>query len=556
MFLAVVLAALVAKGGTFCMYGGTAPKSINAYLDNSHYTSVAFGLAYMTLLETDEITGELKGSIADKWSVSDNGKSFTFEIDRCARWSDGTPITAHDVKWTFDAVMDKRNDTGPWKSILAFFESPEVLGDYTVVFRKRGDSLEDWRDILNCTSFWILPRHKLEGKLFSKINFVGEVSSGPYRFGSAKDEVETVLHRNPSWWKNSANEYNFDRIAFKYFASSENAYIAFKRGKIDYYPVYSARLMAQETSGEDFSRNYILKRRVVNNAPVGFQGFAMNMRREPFNDINVRKAFAYLVDRDRMNKVLMHNEYFLLRSYYHDLYDATHDCKNAFYEYSQEKAAQHLDAAGWRKDPATGKRMKNGVPLTFTYLSRSADEDRYLSLFSQALKEAGVEMKIERKDFASWMRDMDDFNFDMTIASWGAGLVKYPYIQWSSEEASRKGSNNITGFASPEVDRLIAAERRMKTKEERNDAYRKMDYLITEKVPYILLWSIAEVRILYWNKFGMPPSVLSRYGKEEGALYKWWYDEDRSRELERARRTKGFLPTVPVKVHYGERTQK
>jgi hypothetical protein len=83
-----------------------------------------------------------------------------------------------------------------------------------------------------------------------------------------------------------------------------------------------------------------------------------------------------------------------------------------------------------------------------------------------------------------------------------------------------------------------------------------MDYLITEQVPYILLWSIAEVRILYWNKFGMPPAVLSRYGKEEGALYKWWYDEDRSRELERARRTKGFLPTVPVKVHYGERTQK
>ena len=126
--------------------------------------------------------------------------------------------------------------------------------------------------------------------------------------------MKSVLKRNANWWRagleKEKRNCNFDRIIVRYFASGENAYAEFKRGKIDFYPVYSARLMAQETSTEDFSRNFILKRRVVNSAPVGFQGFAMNMRREPFNDLRVRKAMAHLVDRERMNRVLMHGEYF------------------------------------------------------------------------------------------------------------------------------------------------------------------------------------------------------------------------------------------------------
>ena len=554
MFILALIAALAVKGGSITMYGGTAPKSLNAYLDNSHYTSVIFSLAYPTLLGTDEETGELEGQVAESWSVSSDGRQFTFRLDKNAKWSDLTPITAHDVKWTFDTVMDPANDTGPWKSVLSFFESPAVVDDRTVRFTKKSDSSSDWRDILNCSSFWILPKHRFEGRTFSKIDFVGEVSGGAYFFEKAEDEVKSVLKRNANWWRagleKEKRNCNFDRIIVRYFASGENAYAEFKRGKIDFYPVYSARLMAQETSTEDFSRNFILKRRVVNSAPVGFQGFAMNMRREPFNDLRVRKAMAHLVDRERMNRVLMHGEYFLLRSYYHDLYDENNPCENFFYEFNPERAGELLDEAGWKFDPATGRRRKNGKALSFTYLSRSADEDRYLTLFSQALKDCGVEMKIERKDFASWMRDMDEFNFDMTIAAWGAGLVKYPAIQWSSSEASRRGSNNITGFRNDTVDELIEKERSMQTKEERDKAYRQIDKLVSDEVPYVLLWSIAETRILYWNKFGMPGSVLTRYGKEEGALVKWWLDKDRLSELEEERARKGFLPSVPIRVHY------
>ncbi len=554
-FLALIIAATVLKGGQITMFGGTAPKSANAYVDNSHYTSEAFGLVYMTLLGYDEESGELEGALAKSWSVSQDLRRYTFVIDDKAYWSDGQKVTAHDVKWTFDTIMSPANDTGPWKAMLAFFDSPIVENDYTVTFVKKGDSPEDWRDILNCSSFWILPRHRFQSQNFNRIDMIGEVSGGPYSYESSIDEIETTLKRNKNWWKaideKLKDKYNFDRIKFKYFATRENAFTAFKRGKIDYFPVYSASRMAQQTFSEEFSRNYILKRRVQNEAPVGFQGFAMNMRRPPFDDINVRKAIAHLVDRERMNKTLMHGEYFLLKSYYTDLYSDEIPCKNEFFEFNPKKASEYLDKAGWKLDSKSGLRIKGDKKLEFVYLSRGADEDRYLSLFSEALRQAGITMKIERKDFASWMRDMDDFNFDMTIAAWGAGLVKYPAIQWLSTEADRKGSNNITGFKNKEVDKLINEERSMKSRLERNDAYRRIDAIVASEVPYVLLWQCRESRILYWNKFGTPKYVLPRFSREEGALTSWWLDSDREEELSRQRAKNSFLPKVPERVRFG-----
>ena len=161
-----------------------------------------------------------------------------------------------------------------------------------------------------------------------------------------------------------------------------------------------------------------------------------------------------------------------------------------------------------------------------------------------------MKMEIVRKDFAAWMRDMDDFNFDMTWAAWGAGRVKYPELSWSSREAARKGSNNITGFSDPVVDKLIDDEKKMSSMDERTEAYRQMDARIAAAVPYVLLWQTDSTRLLYWNKFGTPPAVLSRLGREEAALSYWWYDMDKAEELFSAISTGGCLPNVPEIVDF------
>ena len=149
---------------------------------------------------------------------------------------------------------------------------------------------------------------------------------------AVKEQIEIRLRRRRDWWAGSKpstrNTMNFDTVVFRYFSSNENAFEAFKKGLVDVYAVYTARIWANETIGEKFDKNWIVKRRVKNHDPIGFQGFAMNMRRPPFDDLRVRKAMAHLVDRETMIRTMMFGAYFLHRSYFEDLYDADHPCTN------------------------------------------------------------------------------------------------------------------------------------------------------------------------------------------------------------------------------------
>ena len=531
-----VASPLARKGGTIRFNGAQAPKSYNAYVDNNAYTRMTFDLMYENMLSTDSDTLEFQPGLARRWAVSDDGREFTFVLDERAKWSDGRPIVAADVKWTFDAVMDPKSDTGPWKTSLGSFESPEVVGERTVVMRKRGDTPKTWRDLLHCGFFPILPSHAFAGKPFNSVSVVGMPTSGPYRLARIDEQVESEFRRNETWWRadfpSSRGVCNFDRIVLRYFADNENAFEALKKKRIDVYPVYSARIMSEGTKGEQFARNWILKRRVRNRAPLGFQGFAMNMRRPPFDKLEVRQAMAKLVDRETMNRTLMNGAYFMLKSYYTDLYDEKHPCENVNWEYDPEGAKKLLAKAGYEKG------------FKFTFLSRSSTDDKFLALFDHALRGCGIEMKIVRKDFAGWMRDMDSFSFDMTWASWGGSMFRNPEMQWHSAEGRRQGGNNIVGLDIPEVDRIIKAENTMMSVAERNDAYRRIDKLVTDAVPYVLLWQTDEHRLLHWNKFGMPEMKLGRYGDESAILGYWWHDPDRAEELDIAVKEGKCLPTV------------
>jgi microcin C transport system substrate-binding protein len=126
---------------------------------------------------------------------------------------------------------------------------------------------------------------------------------------------------------------------------------------------------------------------------------------------------------------------------------------------------------------------------------------------------------------------------------------------WKSSEGRNKGGNNVTGFADAEVDAIIEREKTMMTNSEREDAYRRIDALVCAQVPYILLWHTDEHRVLYWNKFGTPSSVLGRYGDEDGILAYWWFDVDKARELDEAMNanadsSEAFLPAVPLRVDF------
>lgn len=541
------------KGGTLSIYGGQYPKSFNYYLDNNSLTSEIFGGMYETLLTMNGITLDYEPWIADRWTLSDDKKTFTFHISDKARWSDGKPITAEDVKWTFDAIINPKNMTGPHKVSLERFSSPTIVDKKTIRFTAKNIH---WENLGACGGFQILPKHAYASKDFNKINFEFPVVSGLYKLGEIKEGIYTTLQRRKDWWNKDAPNVkgtgNFDILKFRFYADGNNAFEAFKKGLVDLYPVYTSRIWVNDTGGELFTSNRIVKQKIVNSQPIGFQGFAMNMRTFPFNDVKVRKAMALLLDRRKMNHTIMYDQYFLHKSYYEDLYSRKIPCPNPLIEMDKKKARALLSAAGFKVNPKTGLLEKGGKVLSFKFLTRDPTTDKFLAIYAEDLKDVGIELIADKKDWAAWAKDMDSFNYQMTWAAWGAGIFKDPESMWFSKEADRKGSNNITGFKNKEVDRLIEEQKSIFDVNKRNAIVRKIDKILCDETPYILLWNVNYTRLLYWNKFGTPKTVLSKFGRESSAYGYWWIDPDAQADLEDAIKNKGALPPKKSTVVFEE----
>ncbi len=316
--------------------------------------------------------------------------------------------------------------------------------------------------------------------------------------------------------------------------------------------MYTSRIWVEETRGDKFEKNWIVKQRVYNRRPQGFQGFVLNMRREPYTDVRVRRALGHLLDREKMNRLLMYNVYQMQRSYFGDLFTPDHPTPNPYSDYNVAKARTLLREAGWAVNAKTGKLEKSGVPFVVNFLGRSSSFNRFLAIYSEGLKQVGIDLKIDMKDLAVWAKDVDAFNFDMTLQNWAAALKRDPEQLWSSAEADRKTSSNIPGFKHPRVDALIKEQQTIFDVNKRNDIYREIDGLIFQEYPYLLLWNADHVRLLYWNKFGTPDWVLDKYYNEYAALKYWWLDEDAQADLEAARAEGESLPPKPLDIKFGE----
>ena len=540
-------------GGTINIFASQSPKSFNYYLETSYTAAQVWGLMYETLLDSNSVTLADEPGLARKWVIADDKKTFTFHMDPDAKWSDGKPVTAQDVKWTFDIVMDPKSLTGPHKTDLERFESPEIIDDSTIRFSAKE---VHWKNLNAAGGFYILPKHVMAEKDFNKLNFDFPIISGPYRIKELKDGIYVMMERREDWWMRGSVRteglYNFDEIKFRFYAERDNAYEAFKKGDIDVFPVYTAHRWVTQTKGEKFDRNWIVKQKIYNHNPVGYQGFAMNMRRPPLDDVRVRKAIAHLIDRPKMNETLMHKQYFLHKSYYEDLWGQAHPCPNVTVAFEKAAARKLLTDAGWIANPETGILEKDGKQFHLRVLTRSASADKFIAIIKEDFKDVGIELSVDKKDWAAWIKDMDAFNFDLTWAAWGAGPRKDPESMWYSKEADRESGNNYTGFKNDAVDTLIEKQRSIFDINERHEIVRQVDNIIFNEHPYALLWNINYTRLLYWQKFGMPDTILSKYGEETSVIGYWWYDEDTADDLTAAREETVTMPQMPTTINFDD----
>ena len=251
-----------------------------------------------------------------------------------------------------------------------------------------------------------------------------------------------------------------------------------------------------------------------------------------------------------MVRSLMYNAYFLQNSFCRDLYDEKNFNTNPTFDYDPDRAFALLKEAGFVFNPETGKLERDGQPFVVRILTRSAGDATYLALFKESLARLGIELAITQRDFATWMREMKDYNFDVTVAAYSGSLFRDPEAMWSSAYVDTPNGPNLPGFKDERVDALIERQKTEFSLARRNEIMRQIDKIATEAVPYVLTWGTDSVRLLYWNKFGTPDSVLGKYGDELSIPVYWWYDTDSARELETAMKDGTPLPARAAEVNY------
>jgi len=540
-------------GGKFKMVLGPYPSSFNYYTNYTSQSIAVFSLLYDGLFDIHPLTLDWSPRIARSIEVSDDQLTYTINLDEKAVWSDGKPITSEDFVFTWETILDPKSLAGVHKYSLEKFGKPEVVDSKTIRLKAKES---DWSNMVSVASFVMLPKHHFQGLDFNNQDFEFPVVSGRYIISDISEGSYLRLERRDDWWLDDQKRFmgvgNFQTVEFRFYATRDLMWEAFIKGDVDLFTYATSQIWNSDAKGEAFDKHWIAKQKIYNHAPVGFQGFPMNMRKAPFDDIRVRKAMAHMLDRRTINETMLFGEYFMQNSIYHDLYGEDNPNTNALYEFEPNTARKLLAEAGWKANPDTGILEKDGQPFVFTFLGRSPDFNKYLVIYQEALRDVGIDMRIQEKDWAAWTKDMDEFNYEMTLAAFGAPIFRSPEGMWHSREADRKASNNIYGFQSEAVDALIEKQKGEFDAGERMKILREIDRLIQEQVPMVMIWMIDFQRMMYWNKFGTPVTVLDKFNDEEAALHYWWEDPDLLADFELARENGEALPPVPDDVVFDE----
>lgn len=487
---------------------------------------------YETLLDRHPETEEWIPGLATHWKFSEDKLSVSYRLDPAARWPDGSPVTSRDVRATYDYFTDETGGE-PWRTEelrpygRPAAESPSL---FTIRMPSKGR-----RAFYNLNSVPILPASALapfrtagEFARSKTADFLG--GTGPYEM-RPEDQIEgqtIVFRRRPGYWnargRANVGRWNFDRIVLKAVPDEAMAFERFKKGEFNFLGIASPARWVRDLTPEKvpaLARGQVVKCEIPIEKPGGgFGGLALNMTRAPLDDLRVRKALAHLLDRERIIRMIFHGQLVPI----HSLWSGTpyENPGNVRFDHDPAKALALLGEAGWRRNPRTGLLQRaDGTPLRLKLTYHSPDEERYLTLYQESLKQAGIVLTLDQTTFENKWALLMERKFQMATYRIGSSLPE-PGIGFLGAHAAKPVSDNVWGFSDPRVDRLIEAYESSETGQEEAvvRTLRELDGLITQQVPVILTWRDPSLRIAAWDTLRRPDGISCRRWFEAAAT--WW----------------------------------
>jgi microcin C transport system substrate-binding protein len=481
------------------------------------------------------------GLLAQAMLVAPDKKSITFRLHPLARFTNGDPVLAADVKYSFDCIAGPK--AGPdWQANFEAVASAVVLDDLTIRFDLKeagNDALFKVGTLLQVFSRkWALLADG-QPKPFDEIVAEYPLTSGPYTIARTEGGRRIEFQRNPDYWARELpvrrGFFNFDRVVYRYYQDEDIQTEAFKAGEFYILRAYSARVFMRQHRGPKWDDGRIVRATLPTETVEALQSYQLNLRRPIFGDIRVRKALVLSWDFEPSNRYglfkqadsLFNNSEFaarglpsagelaLLEPFRAQLPNEvfgppfraprTNTGPNAL-RHNLLEARSLLEAAGWKL--ASDGRLRNaqGEAFEFEYLGPGENTVREVE-WARTLLKLGIVLKIRKVDYALYARRLEEYDFDTTTIV--EGHFTLPSVQdyvrlYSSKSAGEKGNDNYRGVKSPAVDRLLEAMTRAETLAELRDACRALDRVVMWNYWQVPQLYAAHITLSYWNRFGMP----------------------------------------------------
>ncbi len=457
---------------------GSEPDTLNPLTSTDAYSNEILDYIYETLVRRNPDTLKLEPWLARDWDISSDGMVITFHMRKDVKFTDGHPATAEDVAYAYRKIMDPKVNAPHLRNYYKDIEKVEVTGKYTIKFTYKQPY---FRAVEICGYTPCIPKHLFEKSENFNQSDLGRkpVGTGPYKFKKWITGQKIILERNENYWKDKPR---IKTIAYKFIHQDSTALIELKKQHIDYMGLTSLQ-WAKQSDTERFKAKFRKEKYYQPN----YNYVGWNMRTPPFDDKKVRRAMTMLVDRETILKTvqfglgkIVTGPAYINSPYYDDSIEP--------WPYDPARARELLAEAGWKDHDGDGIRDKNGEPFRFEFLisSGSIFSSQLATILKEELDKMGIVMEVRRLEWATFLKLIDERNFDAVTLGWSLSVETDPYQLWHSSQ-SEKGSNFV-GFKNQKADRIIVKNRRTLDRDKRIELMKEFHGILHEEQPYTFLF--------------------------------------------------------------------
>ena len=557
------------QGGTMSYIGPLASQtfdSLNPFILKGEAAQGLERLHDALMTRAYDEPDAMYGLIAETVELPDDRAWAIFTLRPEARFSDGEPITADDVVFTFDIL---KTEGHPYYGItLEDVASVEALDEHRVKFTfAEGVATRDLP--MTVAEIAILPEHYYAEVDFADSTLDPPVSSGRFRVETARPGRSITYCKDPDYWGRdlpvNVGANNFDCFRYEYFADRTAGFEAFKAGEFLFQEEFSSANWGSAYDFPALDRGWVIRDEIPDGRPSGAQGFYFNLRRDKFSDPRVREAIGMMFNFEWSNETLFYGFYDRTDSFFEgsDL-EATglpEGDELAFLEpfrgrvpdsvfdepaYSPpvsdaarqvdrgelRAAGALLDEAGWEVGEDGLRRNAAGDTLSLTILDDSPAFERIILPYVANLRRLGIDAAHELVDPAQMQERQEVFDYDMT-----PGRIVFPTTPsvemrtiFGSQGANAQGTLNLAGVSDPAVDEIIRAALASEDRETLTTRVRALDRVLRAMHLWVPNWNKGTHWLAYWDVFGQP-EAKPEY--DRGVDY-WWWDEDKAARLREA----------------------